>query len=455
MKRTSIFLVVTLLSLFAGNPLWAQTESLDKIIAIVGDKIVLRSELEAAVEDYKRENESADENTECFILDQYLAQKVMIEQAVRDSVIVGEEEIEGNLDNRIRYFIAQYGSEEKLEEVSGKSVYQLKDEFRTMFRDKLTADRMQQTIMGSVKITPQEVRVFYDKIPKDSLPFFPSMLEVGHIVFKPDVNKEVESYAIEKLENVRKEIVSGKAAFDVMAGIHSEDPGSKDNGGDLGVVSRDELVPEFAGPAFKLQNGEISQVIKTQYGFHIVQMVNRQGMKAKLRHILVKPLITSDMVKVSMAKADSVRANLVSGKMVYSEAVGKYTKDDKTKVTGGMFTEPQTGGSLIVPEALEPAVALLVNDMKPGEFSQPIEYVDEQSGDRLVRIVYLKNRTEPHRANLKDDYSRIQAVAFEEKKNRYLQDWLDQKLSSFYIKLDDSYAECPNLKKWVNASAKR
>jgi peptidyl-prolyl cis-trans isomerase SurA len=455
MNRSLVFFVLIHLGLLSTQLVQAQTESLDKIIAIVGDKIILKSELEAAVEDSKRENQTEVENMDCLILEQYLAQKVMIEQAARDSVIVGDEEIEGNLDNRIRYFIAQYGSEEKLEEVSGKSVYQLKDDFRNMFRDKLTADRMQQTIMGSVKITPQEVRAFYDKIPKDSLPFFPSMIEVGQIVFKPDVNKEVESYAIEKLENVRKEIVSGKAAFDIMAGIHSEDPGTKDNGGDLGVVGRDELVPEFAGPAFKLQNGEISPVIKTPFGFHIVQMVNRQGVKAKLRHILIKPLITSDMVKVTMTKADSVRSSLVSGKLVYSEAVGKYTKDERTKVTGGMFTDPQTGGSLVAPEALEPSVALLVNDMKVGEYSQPIEYVDEQTGDRLVRIIYLKNRTEPHKANLKDDYSKIQAVAFEEKKNRYLQEWLDQKLSTFYIKLDDSVKECPNLKKWLDASAKR
>jgi peptidyl-prolyl cis-trans isomerase SurA len=173
MNRSLVFFVLIHLGLLSTQLVQAQTESLDKIIAIVGDKIILKSELEAAVEDSKRENQTEVENMDCLILEQYLAQKVMIEQAARDSVIVGDEEIEGNLDNRIRYFIAQYGSEEKLEEVSGKSVYQLKDDFRNMFRDKLTADRMQQTIMGSVKITPQEVRAFYDKIPKDSLTFFP------------------------------------------------------------------------------------------------------------------------------------------------------------------------------------------------------------------------------------------------------------------------------------------
>jgi len=456
MKRRLLPILRVFTLLAASFSAQAQKENLDKIIAIVGDKIILRSELDAAVEDYKRDGQAADNpDLPCMILDQYLAQKVLIEQAGRDSIIVADEEIEGNLDNRIRYFVSQYGSEEKLEEMAGKSVYQLKDEYRTMFRDKLTADRMQQTIMGSVKITPQEVRAFYDKIPKDSLPFFPSMLEVGQIVLKPDVNKEVEQLAIEKLEGIRKEIMSGKSSFDVMAGVYSEDPGSKDNGGDLGIVGRDELVPEFAAAAFRLQNGEISPIVKTKFGFHIVQMVNRQGEKAKLRHILIKPLITSDMVKVTLSKADSVRAGLVSGKLLFSEAVGKYTNDDATKVTGGMFTDPQTGGSLIIPESLEPGVALLVNDMKVGEFSQAAEFVDAQSGDRLVRIIYLKNRTEPHKANLRDDYSRIQSVAFDEKRNTYLQEWLNEKIPGFYVMLDKEYRTCDLLKKWVQVADKQ
>jgi len=452
MKSIVKIILIAALFSFKFNLAIAQPENLDKIVAIVGDKIILRSELDASIEDYKRENPTVDENLQCLLLDQYMAQKVLIEQAGRDSVIVSDEEIEGNLDNRIRYFVSQYGSEEKLEEMAGKSIYQLKDDYRIMFRDKLTADRMQQTIMGNVKITPQEVRVFYDKIPKDSLPFFPSMLEVGQIVFRPDINKEVEQYAIEKLEGIRKEIMTGKSSFDVLAGVYSEDPGSRDNGGDLGIRGRDELVPEFAAAAFKLQNGEISPIVKTSFGFHIIQMVNRQGEKAKLRHILIKPLITSDMVKQTLEKADSVRSNLVAGKILFSAAVGKYTTDDATKITGGMFTDPQTGGSLIVPESLEPSVALLVNDMKIGEFAQPAEFVDPQGGDKLVRIIYLKNRTEPHRANLRDDYSRIQQVAFTEKQNKYLQTWLDEKLSGFYIKIDDTYKDCKELSKWYNAS---
>jgi peptidyl-prolyl cis-trans isomerase SurA len=426
----------------------AQTTNLDKIAAIIGDNIILKSEVEGAFADYQKENPLLEETEKCGILEQYVSQKVLVEQAARDSVIISDEEIEGSLENRIRYFVNMYGSVEKLEENAGKTVYQLKDDYRPLFRDQLTAQRMQSTIISSVKITPQEVKAFYDKIPVDSLPFYPSLVEVGQIVFKPNINDEVEKYAIEKLEGIRKDIVSGKSSFEVMAGIYSEDPGSKDLGGELGIAGRDEYVPEFSAAAFKLQNGEISSVVKTKFGFHIIQMLNRQGEKAKLRHILIKPLITSDMVAVTMKKADSVRANLVSGKLEFSEAVGKYTTDDNTKLTGGMFSDQQTGSTFVDVETLEPQVALLINGMKKGEFSQPMDFVDAQSGDKLVRIIYLKNRTEPHKANLTDDYGKIQQVAFSQKQNEYLVNWITSKMGTFYIKIDEEFMSCPKLAQW-------
>ena len=455
MKKLFIFLMLFVCVFCVSQNGFAQSENLDKIVAIVGDKIILKSEIEGSFDEYRKENPAIPDSFKCQLVEQTLLQKVLIEQAARDSVIVSDEEIEGALENRIRYFVSMYGTEEKLEEMAGKTVYQLKDDYRPMFRDKLTADRMQGQIMSTIKITPQEVKAFYDKIPKDSLPFYPSMVEVGHIVFKPEINKEVENYAIEKLEGIRKELVTGKANFETMAGIYSEDPGSKDNGGDLGIMGRDELDPEFAAGAFKLQNGEISDVVKSGFGFHIIQMVNRQGEKAKLRHILIKPLVTSDMIEITLKKADSVRAKLISGTMKFSEAINKYHKDDATKYTGGMFTDPQTGGSLIPVEALEPSVALLINDMKAGEFSKPYEYKDERSGDRLVRIVYLKNRTEPHKANLEQDYKLIQQAAFSEKQTSYLMKWLDNKIPTFYIKVDKEYSDCPSIEKWnLNTTSK-
>lgn len=447
--KTHIVLLIAIVTPFVGV---AQENNLDKILAIVGDKIILKSEIDMAYLDYKRENPDMDESAKCNIIEQYLGQKILVEQAARDSVMVSDEEVEGALENRIRYFISLYGSVEKLEEMSGKPIYQLKDDYRSLFRDQMIAQRMQGQIMSGVKITPQEVRQFYQKIPADSLPFYPSALELGSIVMKPDVNKEVEQYAYTKLEDIRKEIVSGKAAFDVMAGIYSEDPGSKDNGGDLGVMGRDELVPEFAAAAFKLQNGEISPVVKTKFGYHIIQMQNRQGEKAKMRHILIKPIITKDMVSEEMKRADSVRSALVSGKMKFSEAVAKYNEDEMTKNTGGMMVNQQTGSTMLMNEDLDPTLALMMNDMKEGEFSQPMEYNDPQTGDLLVRIVYLKRRVEPHKANLDDDYSKIQEVALAEKQNEYLNKWITTKIPTFYIKVDKDYADCKNIATWIAAS---
>ncbi len=448
-------LCLLLFALFSAEILQAQNENLDKIIAIVGDKIILKSEIDAAFDEYKRENPTIPDSFKCQLIEQTLLQKVLIEQAALDSIVVSDEELEGALENRVRYFLSIYGSEEKLEEMAGKSVYQLKDDYRPMFHDKLLADRMQNQVMSNVKITPQEVTAFYNKIPKDSLPLYPSMVEVGHIVFKPAVNKDVEDYAIEELKNIRKELVSGASSFESLAGRFSEDPGTRDNGGDLGVMGRDELDPDFAAAAFKLQNNEISDVVKSSFGFHIIQMVNRQGEKARLRHILKKPLVTSDAINVTLTKADSVRANLISGKMKFSEAINKYHHDEATKYTGGMFTDPQTNGSLIPVEALEPSVALMINDMKPGEFSKPVEYVDEKTGDRLVRIVYLKKRTEPHRANLKEDYSKIQQAAFSEKQTNHLMKWLDSRIPAFYIKVSEEYNDCSSISKWQNPMSKK
>lgn len=431
----------------------AQKENLDKVIAIVGDKVILRSEIETAFDDYKRENPSADEGMKCELLENALGQKIVTEQADRDSVFVTDDEVEAQLENRIRFFVSQYGSEEKLAEVAGKTVYQLKDDYRPMFREQLQFQRMQQQIMSTVKITPQEVRAFYDKIPKDSLPFYPSTIEVGQIVFKPNVNKEVEDYAIHRLDSIRNLIITGKSTFDLMAGIFSEDPGSRDNGGDLGIMGREELVPEFAAAAFKLQNGDISPIVKTSFGYHIIQMVNRQGEKAKLRHILIKPIVTEDMVKLMLTKADSVRANLISGMMPFSAAVGKYSNDEASKLTGGMITNQQTGASSLTTEDLDPSLALTVNEMKIGEYSQPVEFNEPRTGDKLVRILYLKSRTEPHKANLHDDYSKIQQVAFAEKQNAYLMKWLEDHISSFYVMIDSEYSDCSNIEKWLKASA--
>jgi peptidyl-prolyl cis-trans isomerase SurA len=426
----------------------AQVGVIDKIVAVVGDHIVLQSDVNNTFEEYKRMQPEIDDSMKCGILENILSKNILAEQGAKDSVVVTEEEVEGNLENKLRYFVQQYGSEERMEQVTGKNMYQLKDEYRGFVKDELVANRVQGTIMNGIKITPSEIRNYFDKIPMDSLPTMPSQVEVGQLVITPIASKSVEDYAVQELTQIREQIVTGKSDFETMAGIYGMD-GTKDNGGDLGVVSRDDMVPEFSSAAFKLQTGEISNVIKSRFGFHLVQMVKRQGEKAKLRHILIKPKITSEDLKVALAKCDSIRNLITTGKITFNEAVQKFSTDERTKSTGGMFSSPSTGSSIIGQEELEPSVALALAKMQPGEISNAVVFSNEAQGDdKLVRILMLKTITEPHVMNLTQDYSRIQQAALSEKQNAFLMKWIEEKIGDFYIKIDTDYQSCTNIAKW-------
>lgn len=432
-------------------PASAQSQqTADKIIAVVGKgSIILQSELMAEMQNFLQQDESlADaDSLSCMILEQMVLRKVMVEQAERDSIIIPPEEVEATLENRVRYFTSLYGSKERLEEISGKTIYQLKEENRDLIREGLLTERMQQTILANVHITPAEVQKFFHSIPVDSLPFFPATVEVGQIVIDPPVNPEIEAYAREKLNNIRKEILEDGKDFEIMAGLYSEDPGSRDQGGNLGTIGRMDVVPEFASAAFKLQNGEISPVIETKFGFHIIQMVRRQGEMAQLRHILIRPNRTSADFRKSLDKLDSVRAELVSGKISFGAAVARYATDEMSSRTGGMILDPQTGSSELSIDQLDPALALMIDSLKVGGFSQPHIFTQD-NGERSTRIIYLKSMTAPHKANLKDDYSRIQQAALQQKRGWAMDEWIQKKSSSYYIRIDPEFKDCASLQRW-------
>lgn len=426
----------------------------DKIVAIVGkNRIILQSELEVQAAQAAQQMPEAEADVQCQVLHQLVLQKMLIEQAERDSVVVSPEEIEGTLENRIRYFTGLYGSREKLEEVSGKTIYQLKEDYRENVKESMLAERVQAQILQNVKITPAEVQAFYAKIPQDSLPFFPATVEIGQIVIDPEVNPELDQYARQKLEQIRNEIVKDGADFETKAAFYSEDPGSRNNGGDLGTVNRKGVVPEFAAAAFKLQNGEISQIVKTKYGYHIIQMVQRKGEDAHLRHILIKPAFVSSDYQKALGRLDSVRSQLISGKYSFPEAVGKYSTDEMSSRTGGMIADPQTGSTQMEINKLDATLALMIDSLKPGSYSTPHLFTDAR-GEKSARIVYLKSITTPHKANLKDDYSKIQEVALQQKRSEKMSQWLAEKAPSYYVKIDPAY-DCEALKPFIQETVKK
>ncbi len=431
----------------------ATAQVADKILAVVGkNRIVLQSELEVqAAQAAQQTGQEPSDKDKCGLLQQIILQKMLVEQAERDSLLVSEEEVEGALENRLRYFIQQFGSKEKLEEVSGRTVFQMKEDYRDVIRESMMAEKVQGQLMQNVKITPAEVNAFFKTIPTDSLPDFPATVEMGQIVINPAVSPELDDYARKKLEDIRKQIVVDKKDFETMAGLYSDDPGSRNNGGRYDGVSRrgGGWATEFVAAAFKLQNGDVSPIVKTQFGYHIIQMIRRRGEEADVRHILIKPEHTSADYKAAFMKLDSIRSELVAGKITFQEAVGKYSNDEMSNRTGGMIADPQTGSTTMEVANLDPSIALMIDTMKVGSYSQP-QVFDNGRGDRSTRIVYLKSITAPHKANLKDDYARIQDIALQQKKAKKMMDWVAEKSPTYYIKIDPAYMDCEELQAWKN-----
>ncbi|HET8573747.1 MAG TPA: peptidylprolyl isomerase [Edaphocola sp.] len=431
----------------AATASWGQKEVADKIVGVVGNNIILQSDVDLQYHNDPSLSDVPEEDAKCNIIYTLLAQQLLVEQAARDSVIVSDDEVETQIDQRIRSFIQRFGSREALEQASGQSIYQLKETYRSFFKDKLTAERMQQKIMDNVKITPSEVKDFFNKIPADSLPMLPATIEMGEIVIKPTISPEIEQLAKDKLEDIRKDIVSGGKSFSTMASIYSMDP-SRNNGG-LITINKKDFDPQFVAAAYRLQPGEISPVIKTRFGYHIIQMVRRMGDEAQVRHILIIPEVTSVGIDRTMKKLDSVRADLIAGKITFSQAVGQYSTDEMAKMTGGMILDPRTGSAALEINNLQDQdVVKAAGTLKIGEFSQPQIFRDERTQTQQCRILYLKSRSTPHRLNLKDDYSLIQQKALAKKQNDFLFNWVKDKSKDYYIHVDPEYKDCRELKDW-------
>ncbi|MEO6914675.1 MAG: peptidylprolyl isomerase [Chitinophagaceae bacterium] len=450
------YLFVFFAAILFGTASSAQAKKVvaDKILAIVGDKIILRSEITNEIADMQRNGGTVPEDARCKMLEQALAMKALVMQAEKDSLVVSDEELEGMLDNRVRYFMGQFGgSKEALEQVAGRTVYQLREDFRQPIKESKLAELMRNKIVSQVKITPNEVKAYYDKIPRDSLKFYESEVEIGEIVLYPKAGRDLEKYAIDELTDYKKQVEEGTRKFETLASLYTDDPEGKKNGGQFEMNRTEKNVdPTFLSAAFRLKPGQISPVIKSKYGYHIIQMVSRNGDDATVRHILKIPQVTDTESSESISKLDSIRANLISGTLQFGEAVARYTEDEVAKFTGGM---KQCNGSTYctIDQLDKDLVKNTLATLKVGEYSKPISFLDDR-GKKAVRIIYLKSRSEPHRENLKDDYNKVSTRALEEKKYDAIERWFNSKISTYYIMLDDEAKSCGELGKWT-ASAKK
>lgn len=437
------FLLLTIVTFCAAQA--QQRVVADKIIAIVGDKIILQSDIRNSLEDMKRHGNALPANASCLFLQQALATKAMVLQAEKDSLPISDEDVEGQLDMRIREFIQMYGSKENLEQVSNRTIYQLKEDFRPSIRDNMLADAMRRKIVAEVRITPSEVKEFYDKIPQDSLPQIESELEIGEIVVYPKASRDIEVLSQEELSSYKEQVEAGTRKFELLADLYSDDKETQRQGGTL-LINRTEQNwdPTFKAAVFRLKENQISPVIKSKFGFHIIQLLNRNGDDALVRHILKVPQITQDEITESAHKLDSVRSKLIAGTIDFGTAVSLYSDDE--------FGKFNTGGLRVVTiDKLDKELVKNLNRLKVGEFSQPMSYVDER-GRQAVRIVYIRSKTEPHLLNLKDDYNKIAEMTREEKEGDVLESWFNTRIPEFYIKLDEDYKGCPEIAPWIKGA---
>jgi peptidyl-prolyl cis-trans isomerase SurA len=423
----------------------------DKIAGIVGDKIILRSDLTLQMQDIIRNNGGQEVKgvDECSILDGLLIQKALVLQAEKDSLPISDEEVEAEIDQKIRYYIQLYGGKDAFEQIAQRTVYQAKMDFMQPIREQRLADAMRRKVVEGITVTPTEVKEYFDKIPENKRIFYESEMQLSQIIIFPKPSHDIEKLAIDELNEYKQQVESGQKKFEFLARLYSDDPGSKEKGGiiELNRADSKSWDPVFFATAFRLKEGQISPVIKSKYGYHIIQMVSRNGDDAVVRHILKIPEITQPEIDETSHQLDSIRTALLNNTMPFGEAVSRYG-DESLKSTAGQIMN-RNGSTFLTISDLDKDMVLLMKEsnLKPGEISKPSTFSDER-GKKGVRIVKMLSKSEPHRENLRDDYDRIAARTLDQKRSTTLEKWFVTKIPTFYIMIDGDYRNCSNLAKW-------
>lgn len=444
-------LAVSILAFLSVNAV-AQSKKIlaDKIIGAVGDKYILKSDVENAIADFKRQaqgQEGVSIPTQCMIIESQLIRKALVLQAEKDSISVTDDYVDNAIESKIRRFIMEFGSKEALEEVAGRSIAQLKEDFKVPTKEQKMADDMQEKIVDKVKITPNEVRAFYNKIPSDSLPLYESEVQVAQVIIHPKANRDIEEYVIKQMLDYRRQVETGKNKFDQLIKQYSEDPGVKENMGQYSLNRNEKnFDPAFMSTSFRLKEGQISAPVKSKFGYHLIQLISRSGDDAVVKHILRIPPITIDEINDAKKLLDSVRGQIIKKKMTFNEAVNKYSDDDG-RYNGGYVTAGRDGDTYVNYDAMDKDMIQLIKSMKPGDVSEPQSFLDER-GRKAVRLVYFRDKTIPHKENLKEDYNRVASRALEVKKAKTLETWFKEHIPNYYIYIDPEFQACKELTDW-------
>ena len=443
--------LVGLIWLMSGLSLMtmAQEEGqvIDQVVAVVGKSIILESDIQNQYLNYRMQGGIAGSATDirCSILEEVMYQKLMVTQAEVDSVVVTDVQVDGDLERRISSFIQQFGSQEKMEQYYGKTLPEIKKELHDIVKEQLLAQQVQNTIINSVTVTPSEIKTFFKAIPEDSIPMIKTEYEIAEIVKNPPVSIEEKVRVKEQLMDLRKRILGGEN-FSTLAILYSEDPGSAKKGGELGFYGRGQLYPEFEAVAFKLKEGEISNVLETEAGYHIIQMIERKGDYINVRHILLVPKVSPLDLFTAKRELDSIAGLIRSDSITFEKAVEKFSDADN-KNSGGILINEYTMGTTFEAEQLDPQVSFTIEKMQVGELSNPVPMKIDKQKD-AYRLLKLKSKTQPHKANMLDDYARIQQWALQEKQMKAINKWIDEKAKQTYVRVVDEYKTCSFAHQW-------
>ena len=425
----------------------AQDNVIDEIVWVVGDDAILRSDVEAQRLYMQNENQRLEGDRYCFIPEQMAVQKLYLNQAKIDSIEVAENQVIQEVDRWMNFAVNQLGSREKMEEYFGKKYSQIKEERKEMIREQQIVSKMQQQLIGEIKLTPSEVRKYFNSIPKDSLHSIPTTVEVQIVTMEPKIPFEETDAIKSRLREFTEQVNKGEREFSSIARLYSEDPGSAPRGGELGFMSKGQLLPEFANVAFNLRDPKrVSQIVQTEYGYHIIQLIEKRGDRVNCRHILLKPKVSDKELSEATARMDSLYNDLKENKFSFEEAAmfisaDKDTRNNKGLMVNNQYESSNMGTPRFEMQELPQEIGKVVYNMEVGEISKPFTMITDKQRE-VVAIVKLKARVEGHKANLSDDYQALKTMVESKKREELLNNWIIKKQKSTYVRISDGWQNC-------------
>lgn len=437
-----IFSLVFILS-FAPLKTIAQRNIIDEIIWVVGDESILKSEVEEQRLRAEYDKTPIQGDPYCVIPEQIAIQKLFLHQAALDSIEVSETSVMNQVETRLNYFITQIGSKEKMEEYFRKKTVDLREELRDMIRNQQIIQQMQQKLVGSLKSTPADVRRFYNQLPADSIPAIPAQVELQIISFEPTVSVDETNRIKDRLRDYTDRVNSGTTDFSVLARLYSEDTESAKRGGELGFMGRGQLVPEFSSVAFNLQDPKkVSRIVQTEFGYHIIQLIEKRGDQVNCRHILLKPRISLVEKEKAIHNLDSISNAIREGKLTFEQGVTNFSQDKNTAMNAGLMLNEKNGTSKFEFQDLPVEISKIVYGMNVGEISKPFTMINQSTNKEVVAVVKVKSKVDVHKANLADDYQMLKSVYENKNKEKLLTDWIIKKQKETYISIDPAWQKC-------------